>query len=49
MIESFNQKPNNYKKNIDQIVTLISSDSDHTSEAVKMLHDLVSETEKILK
>lgn len=47
MIESFNMKSKDYKRKIDHIVTLISSNSDHTSEAVKMLHNLMSETEML--
>lgn len=49
MIESFNKKPKNYKKSIDQIVTLISSDPNNTTEGVNMLHHLISETEMIRK
>lgn len=48
MIENFNKKPKDYKARIDHIVTLISSNSDNTSEAVKMLHNLMSETEMLL-
>lgn len=48
MIGNFNKKPKDYKVKIDHIVTLISSNSDHTSEAVKMLHNLMSETEMLL-
>lgn len=49
MVDGFNIKPQGYKKKIDKIVTLISSDRDRTREGVDMLRDLVSETENLLQ
>lgn len=49
MIESFNRKPKEYKDRIDQIFSLISSKIESTKQGVEMLHDLVSETEILLK
>lgn len=48
MIEGFNTKPNDYKKKIDQIITLISSDQDSTKEGIEILQELISETERLL-
>ncbi|GIO08035.1 hypothetical protein J31TS6_40630 [Brevibacillus reuszeri] len=48
MIEGFNTKPNDYKKKIDQIITLISSNQDSTKEGIEILQELISETERLL-
>ncbi|MGZ7442980.1 nucleotidyltransferase domain-containing protein [Paenibacillus sp. TH7-28] len=48
MIEGFNTKPNDYKKKIDQIITLISSNQDSTKEGIGILQELISETERLL-
>ncbi|GGD52123.1 nucleotidyltransferase domain-containing protein [Paenibacillus nasutitermitis] len=48
MIEGFNAKPNDYKKKIDQIITLISSNQDRTKEGIGVLQELISETERLL-
>lgn len=47
MIEGF-RKPNDYKKKIDQIITLISVNMDSTKEGIQILQELISETEKLL-
>lgn len=47
MIQDFPIKPMNYKKRIDEIVSLLSTDSDKTNQAVKNLKDLISETEAL--
>lgn len=48
MIEGFNTKPNDYKKKIDQIITLISSNQYSTKEGIEILQELISETERLL-
>lgn len=48
MIEGFRKKPNDYKKKIDQIITLISVNMDSTKEGIQILQELISETEKLL-
>ncbi|MUG24884.1 DNA polymerase subunit beta [Paenibacillus macerans] len=48
MIEGFNTKPNDYKKKIDQIINLISSNQDSTKEGIEILQELISETERLL-
>lgn len=48
MIEGFNTKPNDYKKKIDQIINLISSNQDSTKEGIEILQELFSETERLL-
>ncbi|WP_221175433.1 hypothetical protein [Brevibacillus panacihumi] len=48
MIEGFHTKPNDYKKKIDQIITLISSNQDRTKEGIEILQALISETERLL-
>ncbi|WP_461612585.1 nucleotidyltransferase domain-containing protein [Clostridium sp. Marseille-QA1073] len=47
MIDNFSIKPKDYKKTIDKIVTLVSSDREKIKEAVKILQDLVFKTESI--
>lgn len=47
MIQDFPIKPMNYKKRIDKIVTLLSTDSDKTNQAVEYLKELISETEAL--
>jgi hypothetical protein len=37
----------NYKKRIDEIVFLLSTDSNKTSQAVENLKELISETEAL--
>lgn len=49
MIEGFRKKPDNYKKKIDQIITLISANIDSTKEGIEILQELISETEKLSK
>lgn len=48
MIEGFNIKPNHYKKKIDQIITLISTNQDSTKEGIGILQELISETNQLL-
>ncbi|AOY77706.1 hypothetical protein [Clostridium formicaceticum] len=48
MIDSFDIKPREYKKRIDKIITLISSDKDKTREGVDMLYGLISETKNLI-
>ncbi|MBA4602593.1 nucleotidyltransferase domain-containing protein [Thermoactinomyces mirandus] len=49
MIGSFDHKPQAYKKKIDRIFTLLSTDQERTKQAVEILHGLVSETERLTK
>ncbi len=49
MVNRFSIKPDDYKKRIDQVFTLLSSDSEKTREAVTILRELVSETEKLVQ
>ncbi|MBU5443101.1 nucleotidyltransferase domain-containing protein [Paenibacillus sp. MSJ-34] len=46
--DRFAMKPHGYKKRIDRIVTLLSSNTGSAREGVDMLKDLVAETEKLL-
>ena len=48
MIDGFNIKPKDYKNRIDEIITLLSPDSDATREGINMLKGLISETEMLL-
>jgi hypothetical protein len=48
-LDRFEIKPVDYKKRVDQIFTLLSSDKDSTRKAVGILRDLVVETEKLLQ
>ena len=48
MIEGFHTKPNDYKKKIDQVITLISSNRERTEEGIEILQELISETERLL-
>ncbi len=43
MIDSFNIKPKDYKKKIDDIITLISSDKDNTKKGLDMIQELIDE------
>lgn len=47
MIQDFSIKPNNYKKRIDEIVSLLSTDKDKTNQAVNNLKALIFETEAL--
>lgn len=49
MIEGFNSKPKEYKDRIDKIISLISSNVESTKQGVEVLHNLLSETELLLK
>jgi len=48
MIDSFSMKPKDYKKRVDMIFTLVSSDKNNTKEGVNMLKELISETKTLL-
>ncbi|MFC5466192.1 nucleotidyltransferase domain-containing protein [Lederbergia graminis] len=48
MIESFDRKPQDYKKRIDKLITLLSPDIESTRQGLDMLQDLISETEILL-
>jgi len=48
MIEGFKNRPENYKKRIDNIFGLISANEDNAREAVNMLQELISDTENLL-
>lgn len=48
MIDGFNIKPRDYKKRVDKIITLVSSDKDSTREGIDTLKELVSETKMLL-
>jgi len=45
MIQGFSIKPINYKRRIDDIVSLLSTNKDKTNQAVNNLKELISETE----
>jgi hypothetical protein len=47
MIDGFSNKPQDYKKRIDKIITLITADIERSKEAINMLQELVSETVEI--
>lgn len=48
MIDGFDKKPQDYKKRIDKIITLLSSIIDSTRQGIEMLQELISETEVLL-
>ncbi len=48
MIDNFDIKPRDYKKRIDKIITLLSSNKDDTRKAVNMLEELIEETKKLI-
>lgn len=48
MIEAFDQKPTDYKRKIDEVVTSISSNVDSTKQGIEKLESLISETERLL-
>ncbi|MGO4786820.1 nucleotidyltransferase domain-containing protein [Paenibacillus sp. 2KB_20] len=47
MIETFPIKPANYKQRLDQVITLLSSDTEKTKQATALLQELVAETEAL--
>lgn len=47
MIETFSRKPANYKERLDQVITLLSSDTEKTKQATALLQDLIAETEAL--
>ncbi|MCA1028888.1 MULTISPECIES: nucleotidyltransferase domain-containing protein [Cytobacillus] len=47
MIQDFSIKPINYKKRIDEIVSLLSTDKDKINQAVDNLKELIYETEAL--
>ena len=47
MIQDFSIKPINYKKRIDEIVSLLSTDKDKINHVVDNLKELISETESL--
>ncbi|ALX49693.1 nucleotidyltransferase domain-containing protein [Lentibacillus amyloliquefaciens] len=47
MIQDFPIKPMNYKKRVDDIVSLLSADTANTRNAVKELQELITETEAL--
>ncbi|WP_291648348.1 nucleotidyltransferase domain-containing protein [Clostridium sp.] len=47
MIDTFKIKPQNYKKRIDEVVTLISSNESNTRRGVEILEELVNETKDL--
>ncbi|SEK72728.1 Nucleotidyltransferase domain-containing protein [Paenibacillus sp. cl141a] len=47
MIETFSLKPANYKERLDQVITLLSSDTEKTKQATALLQDLIAETEAL--
>lgn len=48
MIEGFRVKPSHYKKRIDTLIALLGTDRESSGTAVKMLSELVAETERFL-
>ena len=49
MITNFRNRPIGYKEKIDEIITLISSNTKSTKRAVDMLHELISETNGLIQ
>jgi len=49
MIGGFRIKPREYKKRVDRIFTLLSSDKDSKREGVNMLKELICETKMFLE
>lgn len=48
MIDGFETKPQDYKKRIDEIITLLSPNIDSTRRAAEMLEELISDIETLL-
>ncbi len=48
MIDNFKIKPKDYKMRVDRIFSLLSSKEDRTREGVKILKELIAETEELL-
>ena len=48
MIDSFSIKPKDYKKRVDMIFSLVSSNKNRTQEGVNMLKELISEIQILL-
>ena len=48
MIEGFPVKPQDYKKKIDEIITLIGANQEKTRRGVEMLQELIAETERLV-
>lgn len=48
IIEGFDRKPVDYKVRIDQVITLLSTNIDHTRQSVEILEDLIEETKLLL-
>ncbi|WP_342576377.1 nucleotidyltransferase domain-containing protein [Paenibacillus sp. FSL M8-0142] len=47
MIESFPLKPDRYKERLDQAITLLSADAGQTKQALRLLRDILAETESL--
>ena len=47
MIDAFKSKPQNYKKRIDELITLISFNESNTRKGVEILEDLVNEVKAL--
>src|SRR5690625_2371309 len=48
MIEGFTIKPQDYKKKVEQLISLISTNTNHTKEGINLLEALVSDTEDLI-
>lgn len=48
MIEGVPVKPQDYKKKIDEIITLIGANQEKTRRGVEMLQELIAETERLV-
>jgi hypothetical protein len=48
LIDGFKTKPQDYKKRIDEIITLLSPKTDSTNQAIENLEALTSETQLLL-
>lgn len=48
IIEGFDRKPVDYKVRIDQVITLLSTNIDHTRQSVEILEDLIEGTKLLL-
>ena len=46
-VKTFPLKPANYKERLDQVITLLSSDTEKTKQATALLQDLITETEAL--
>ncbi|WP_425320450.1 nucleotidyltransferase domain-containing protein [Paenibacillus campinasensis] len=48
MIDGFGVKPSKYKERVDRVFSFLSTKKDSTSQALDILHELISETESLI-